>query len=245
MIIAAFAGTGKTHFSTTDVPAVYLDIIPYKFIIPPDESALESEAEKGILIINPDFPENYILAVLQAELKHKYAIIPSDIKILDILLELYGRKVVLLYPSEMLQDDLFRLIRQPSSQEKLEHFALNDQLYFSNDFSDIPKITEYVDDAPPRSEDMEWLKDELSVPRPLILMDYDEKGENFYTRIYVDSSEKRKEVYDFGRNYCRVYEASPFQMDKETISIMNARRLLKELDWQDFKRKTLPEYYHG
>lgn len=265
MIIAAFAGTGKTYLSTIEPSVVDLTVMPYKYIMP-EEAASEAEAEKGAeyLIKNPEYPENYILAVLQTELTHKYVIIPTDMRILDILIEQYGRKAVLVHPVASLKeeyreryktrgnsndfletfyDNRDRMMKQISSYEKCEHIVLDSGMYLSDVFSEIEEITENTNDTPPLPEDIERIKDELSVPKPLILMDYDEKGENFYTRIYVDSWGKRREIYDFGRSYYEKYESSPFQSDEEMISIMKSKKPMKEPDWKDFKRKTLPEYY--
>lgn len=265
MIIAAFAGTGKSYLSAIEPSVVDLNIMPYKYVME-EEANSEAETEKGAdyLIINPDYPENYILALLQAELTHKYVLIPSDMRILDILIEQYGRKAVLVHPFaslkeeyrerykkrgnsngflEIFYDNWEHMIKQISSYGKCEQIMLDRGMYLSDVFSDIQKITEYVNYTPPLPEDMERLKAELSVPKPLILMDYNGKGKDFYTHIYVDSTKKQKEVYGFGQNYYRKYKSSPFQMSQEMLSIIMCKKPLKELEWKDFKRKTLTEFY--
>jgi len=85
MIVAAFAGTGKTHFASYH-PDIAVDLVcmPYKYIL--DPQAIYNESSKANLEfeMNPEWPLNYIRAIREQP-SDKIILIPSDWKVLHLL----------------------------------------------------------------------------------------------------------------------------------------------------------------
>ena len=98
MIIAAFAGVGKTKLATM-YPDAFVDFVcmPYKYYLEPDGDS--SESGKGNLdnIMQEDWPQNYIEAIKSALLTDKTLLIPSDSRVLA-LLDLERIPYTLCYP---------------------------------------------------------------------------------------------------------------------------------------------------
>lgn len=111
MIIAAYAGVGKSTFAAQTERAVDLPCMPYKWILPPTEkTALEMEGEKGALyhLGDPRFPENYVLEILRAERAYDYVLIPTDMTVVRCLQEKYDREIILCYPSDDCREEYRR-----------------------------------------------------------------------------------------------------------------------------------------
>jgi hypothetical protein len=85
-IIAAHAGTGKTHFASL-YPELTIDLVsmPYKYILTNDTPYDESSKANPENILNPDWPNNYISAIKQNLESDKILLIPSDFLVLDLL----------------------------------------------------------------------------------------------------------------------------------------------------------------
>lgn len=85
MIIAAFAGTGKTYFCNHVEGAKDFVCMPYKYFLPEtDSDKVEHEKVKAdfSLEMNSEYPGNYINAILENVEKYKYLVIPSDSRVL-------------------------------------------------------------------------------------------------------------------------------------------------------------------
>ncbi len=88
MIIAAYAGTGKTYFSKQKYDAVDFVCMPYKYYLPDGLlSVEESESKKADLSLDmhKDWPENYIKAVINQYNESRYVIIPPIMPVLEAL----------------------------------------------------------------------------------------------------------------------------------------------------------------
>jgi hypothetical protein len=87
-IIAAYAGTGKTHFASL-YPDILIDLVsmPYKYLLKEDTSYDESSKANPKNIPNDDWPFNYISSIKQNLESGKIMIIPSDLLILRLLRE--------------------------------------------------------------------------------------------------------------------------------------------------------------
>lgn len=107
MIIAAYAGAGKTTFAARFENAVDMVSMPRSCILSPKQSGKESEREKGRMDVyaNPLYPDNYIADILRAEREYNYVLIPTSIHVVRRLREKYGRKVILCYPSDELKEE--------------------------------------------------------------------------------------------------------------------------------------------
>lgn len=128
MIIAAYAGTGKTTFAAQESSALDLPSMPYSWILPEpgDRNSDELEGEKGALyhLRNPLFSDNYIVEILKAERKFDYVFIPTNNEVVRRLQEEYGRKVLLCYPTDDLRVEYReRFLRRGNSESFLELFV--------------------------------------------------------------------------------------------------------------------------
>jgi len=100
MVIAAFAGAGKTYFCEHVEGAKDLVSMPYKYFLPEiKEKYLEGESAKADpnLEMNPEYPQNYVSAILECMDKYKYLVIPSDGLVLARLRD-YDVPYILCYP---------------------------------------------------------------------------------------------------------------------------------------------------
>ena len=104
MIIAAYAGTGKSTFAARTENTVDLPIMPYCWILPPtDKPPAELEGEKGALyrLSDPRFPANYLAEILKAESTHEFVLIPTNLTVIRHLQEDYGRMVLICCPDDV------------------------------------------------------------------------------------------------------------------------------------------------
>ena len=87
-IIAAYAGTGKTHFASL-YPELAIDLVcmPYKYVITQDTLYDESSKANPENIMHYDWPYNYIAAIKQNLESDKLLLIPSDLFILELLMK--------------------------------------------------------------------------------------------------------------------------------------------------------------
>lgn len=86
MIIAAFSGVGKTYFCKNVEGAKDFVCMPYKYFLPETEdNKVEDEKVKAdfSLEMNPEYPTNYINAIMENIDKYKYLVIPSDSRVLE------------------------------------------------------------------------------------------------------------------------------------------------------------------
>ena len=107
MIIAAYAGTGKTFFSRKIYGAVDFVCMPYKYYLPDGVlSYEESECGKAdlSLVIREEWPNNYIKAVINQYNENRYVIIPPIIPVLEALRD---EKIpyILCYPDRNAKDE--------------------------------------------------------------------------------------------------------------------------------------------
>lgn len=108
MIIAAYAGAGKSTFASQVENAIDMVIMPYSRILP--ESGAEPEKEKGApwLLTNPCYADRYIAAVLRAEKEYEYVIIPTNKWIIYRLHREYHRRIVVCCPTDECKDEYRR-----------------------------------------------------------------------------------------------------------------------------------------
>ena len=128
MIIAAYAGTGKSTFAEMTDGAIDLQSMPYSWILPgtTDRGTEELEVEKGALyhLRNPLFPENYAVEILKAEQAYDFVLIPTNISVIRYLQEEFGRKILLCYPESNLREEYReRFVRRGNSESFLSLFV--------------------------------------------------------------------------------------------------------------------------
>lgn len=127
MIIAAYAGTGKSTFAQRVEGTVDLPIMPYKWVLPPTKKTDEElEAEKGALhrLHDPRFPDNYLAEILRAERQSRFVLIPTDFEVIRRLCEDYGRVVLLCYPEDGCREEYrARFLARGNSETFLKLFV--------------------------------------------------------------------------------------------------------------------------
>jgi len=98
MIIAAYAGSGKTTLANTH-PEKYTDFVcmPYKYILPEDGDPDEAGKANPDSILQGDWPYNYIDAIQAKMQKDKHLLIPTDLFVL-MLLQSKNIPYILIYP---------------------------------------------------------------------------------------------------------------------------------------------------
>jgi hypothetical protein len=122
MIIAAFAGTGKTTLANSH-PDEFVDFVcmPYKYELTGDN---ESEAGKANPdnILRDDWPHNYVGAIIAAMDVGKHLLIPSDSYVLA-LLQMKSIPYILCYPKREAKDEYRRrFAERGNTQEFLDIF---------------------------------------------------------------------------------------------------------------------------
>lgn len=131
MLIAAYAGCGKSTAAQKLGPNVVdLPSMPYRWLLPRvDPSCLtgpEMEREKGALhhIADPRFPHNYVLDILKEERAGKTALFPTIVPVIDMLVERYGRDVLVIYPEDGLKEEYRqRFVKRGNSATFLDLFV--------------------------------------------------------------------------------------------------------------------------
>jgi len=98
MIIAAYAGTGKTTLANMH-PDKYVDFVlmPYKYELDEDGDCGEAGKANPDNFQRPDWPHNYIAAIQSAMHESKHVLIPTDYLTL-VHLRLKNIPYVLSYP---------------------------------------------------------------------------------------------------------------------------------------------------
>ena len=98
MVIAAYAGTGKTTLANAQ-PEKFTDFVcmPYKYILDQDGNCGEAGKANPDNIMQDDWPYNYVSAVQSAMQKNKHLLIPTDLSVL-MLLQGKGIPYILCYP---------------------------------------------------------------------------------------------------------------------------------------------------
>lgn len=125
MIIAAFAGTGKTYFCNHVEDAKDFVCMPFKYFLPEtDSDNLECEKVKAdfSLEMNPKYPRNYINAIFENMDKYKYFVIPSDSRVLSGLKDRHI-PYILCFPEDKAKEEYReRYLQRGNTEQFLEVF---------------------------------------------------------------------------------------------------------------------------
>jgi len=132
MIVAAFAGTGKSYFAALHPDkAVDLECMPYKYLIDPEIPFDESNKANLELDMNPEWPHNYVEAILACP-SDKIILIPSDLLVLHLLAQ-EKKAYYLCYPSKKAKKVYRkRYIKRGNSKKFLSIFMNRWELFMNN-----------------------------------------------------------------------------------------------------------------
>jgi len=88
MIVASYAGTGKTTLAKT-LPQRFVDFVcmPYKYLLEPNNNCGESCKANPNNIMQDEWPYNYVSAISEALNSDKILLIPTDLYVLALLRE--------------------------------------------------------------------------------------------------------------------------------------------------------------
>lgn len=224
MIIAAYAGTGKSTFAAQVENTVDLPIMPYRWILPPtDKAPAELEGEKGALYRLPDprFPLNYLAEILKAEKSYEFVLIPTNAEVIRHLQEDYGRKVLICCPEDACREEYReRFVARGNSESFLELF-IDGWDNFLNPIRENRQGVhismgpgEYLTDLYPRFEeesrsDITGLVSEETLrsiaektesrQRDLVLYLCGDNGLCFYSIADLDAPEEREFLHQIGQ----------------------------------------------
>lgn len=220
MIIAAYAGTGKSTFAARFENAADVASMPRSRILLPKKTEGESEQEKGRidLLADPLYPDNYIIDILKAERKYDYVLIPTSMNVVRRLREEYGRKVVLCYPAGGLKEEYReRFAARGNGEDFLSLFIgmWDDFLKPVREYRDAAHIVmetgEYLTDLKDRL-DHEFLRDET---RPVP----DEAVAGLEQRV-----QSRRHHYALWLSYCFWYRIPDILDPDERFFLANLSR---------------------
>jgi hypothetical protein len=111
MVIAAYAGTGKTTLAKHR-PNEFVDFVcmPYKYELPEHGGAGEAGKANPDHVLRDDWPYNYADAIQMAAHAGKHLLIPSDLSVL-MLLQIKGAPYTICYPQRSAKDEYLRRYR--------------------------------------------------------------------------------------------------------------------------------------
>ena len=123
MIVAAHAGTGKTHFAKK-YPHKVIDFVcmPYKYFLPANTEDNETCKANSNHIMRPEWPDNYAADLISMQNSDKTILIPSIIPVLQ-MLDIEDIPYLLVYPQRDAKEDyLQRYIDRGNSENFLDIF---------------------------------------------------------------------------------------------------------------------------
>lgn len=238
MIIAAYAGVGKSYFCKYIKNSVDLHVMPYKWILPSvfDENEAETIKAAPYLIHHPAYIQSYVLAILEANLKYDYVIIPSDITVLKELKNL-NIPFVLCYPDLSLKDTYQqRYIKRGNTRDFINIFIgqwderILDLMDYSCDHHIVLQEDEYLLDIKDQVDNLNiasvnsYSKEQLDKIEELKIA-ISVHGEHFWLYSYaIDSpyalhfnllkNKDRNLIYKIGK-ICYEYDLSrPYHIDR-------------------------------
>jgi len=87
MIIAAYAGCGKSTFAQMHKSALDFHCLPYKYYLYGDSDRSEACKANPDNDMRHDWPDNYVAALKDIVNNYEYVLIPSDFWVLELLQE--------------------------------------------------------------------------------------------------------------------------------------------------------------
>ncbi|HHU16609.1 MAG TPA: hypothetical protein GXZ70_00070 [Clostridiales bacterium] len=246
MIIAGYAGVGKTYFSENTENAIEIPSMPYSWILPKNtyRSAKESEKEKGAFyhLANPLFPMNYVFEILKAERSYKYVIIPTVECVLKVLQEKYDRDCILVYPEASLKaeyrqryitrgnSDSFMSLFIDGWEERLEglrankgvHIPLAKGEYLSDVKIKIDNIIGETINTPVSARILNEIETKLIERKQgFIMVLFGMDNEYAYQISNIDDDNTQKFLYDAGRLAYKLNVFKPRIMREDEIPMEN------------------------
>lgn len=225
MIIAAYAGCGKTTLAANTDKCIEVASMPYARILPfvEEENTGKFEYEKASIyhVNNPIFPYNMIAEILEAEKRFKYVIIPSVRSVIEILQREYARTVILCYPEDGLENeyreryikrgntDEFCQVFVDRMQEFLDglksnedacHVVLKSGEYLSDKFEEIEEICKDIPITEVEQEKTDKLNQYIQEKKSSVWLEVHCIEDTVFYRVEdIDDKEEREFIYDLAK----------------------------------------------
>ena len=140
MIIAAYAGCGKTTFANRIWSSTDLVCVPYKYDVKSEPCSEDTERNKANYgyDMNPNWPRNYVSAVITAYHRYRYVVIPT---IMPVLLELQRFRIpyIICYPERALKEEYRQRFRERGNTAEFERIFVDGW----DDYIDMFETDEY------------------------------------------------------------------------------------------------------
>lgn len=247
MIIAAYAGAGKSTFEEKVPNSIDMVSMPYRWVLPqskPDKGESEEQKAAEYLVENPFFVYQYVHAILKAEEEYDYVIIPTIGRIIRYLIEDFDRQVVVCCPSIFLKDEYAARYDARGNSEIFKRIFID---YWEKNICDIMDLCnhenvigiimesgQYLSDLEPKlselrgsynvnskvlKEAMEALDNQLQrMEDSLYVNVYFEGKIRIHSIKSIDDSEERKFIYELGKLASEKGMQSPYIRRYESIS---------------------------
>jgi len=244
MILAAYAGAGKSTFARRVEGAVDLASMPYSRVLPPEKGTKqECEAEKAApyLLRNLQYPYNYLLEILKAEREYDYVLIPTSTRVIRMLNEM-GRTVVLCYPAKDQKEDYRqRFLARGNSRDFLEvfidcwedflgpywnrevegiHVPLGKGQFLTDVKATIDAAAEQIPASPVEEAFADELRKKVEERRRGALCLHGVPQTCFYMFQDIQNPEERRFLYDIGRLVYELDLCTPMICDEEEVRIL-------------------------
>lgn len=129
IIIASFAGTGKTYLSKKYKNVIDLEPAPYKWIFEDMKNTFSENVKGKAKVVNPEWPMNYVNKILEELNNYDIVLIGLNRESRD-MLEKMGYKYYLCFPDkEKKEEYLQRFIKRGNPPEFIE----KQSYYFDNE----------------------------------------------------------------------------------------------------------------
>lgn len=230
LIIAAYAGVGKSVFAQK-YPDETIDLcsMPYSWLLPKGHGG-EHEEDKGArhLLGDPAYPDNYVLAILKAQKKYKYVLIPPISWILWNLTHGYHLPCILCYPQMNLKEEYkARYLQRGNSADFLKifvgqwedriaelmheysdafHIVLSSGMFLTDVKAEIDRLSEAEQESPKVNLDGEIKEYEEAVQFALkggciAVYEGEDRKKCYYLPLDLSMEENRCFAYEIGKRY--------------------------------------------
>jgi len=225
MIIAAYAGTGKSTLASKAENIKEIFSMPYSWILPKQggDRQTKDEVEKGAMyhVHDPRYPYNFVLEVLKAEKEYGCVIIPSVDRVIKILQEEYGRMVVVCYPEDGLEEeyrqryiergntkeflklfveDMYSFIEPLKENTEAHHIVLHSGEYLLDRWGELDAMRGSDCTKPVTEDEIKALECKLEDIKTVHCWLSLSTGENcYYCKVDIDHEDTRQFVYKMGR----------------------------------------------
>ena len=126
MIIAAYAGCGKTTFANEVWDSIDMVVVPYKYDVNSEPCSADVEKNKASYgyDMNRNWPRNYISAVITAYHRYRYVLVPTSA---PVLLELrrFRLPYILCYPDRTLKEEYRQRYKERGNSKEFESIFID------------------------------------------------------------------------------------------------------------------------